>query len=230
MTQHIVKAFQEELDQLEALMAHMGGLAESQLLGAMEALKTNDSALAQKIISQDRLLDEREHEANSRALQILALRQPMAEDLRETVAAVKIATDLERIGDLARNIARRVLHGDLSSLGRIETGGVIAMGHRALSQIKGARDAYSARDLAMALEVWRADQELDRMHNSVLRETLTYMLEKPDLMTICMHLLFVAKMIERAGDHSTNIAETIVFLITGEPLVEDRPKESSVQT
>ena len=227
MTEHTVSAFGEELDRLETMVMQMGGLAEKQIEHALEALKKNDSALAQRAVSDDRLLDMREAEVNDCAMNILALRQPMALDLRETVTAIKIASDLERIGDLARNVARRVIHGNAVFLERMESG-VLRMGQQALRQIKDVLDAYSRRDLEKAMRVWEADQELDKMYNSVLREMLTYMMEDSENLTPALQLLFAAKHIERAGDHSTNIAESIVFMITGKPLDEDRPKESRV--
>jgi phosphate transport system protein len=198
-------------------------LAEAQLAGAVEAIAKRDTARAESAVGGDKRIDELQAEIEGRALKLLALRQPMAVDLRETLGAIKIASELERIGDLAKNIAKRaiVLNREppirlTQSLGR--------MGRQSLSQLKLVLDAYSDRDAGGAETVWRQDGEIDEMYNSLFRELLTYMMEDPRTIGLCTHLLFVAKNIERTGDHATNIAEVVYHMVTGGHLAIDRPK------
>ncbi|MDO8420743.1 MAG: phosphate signaling complex protein PhoU [Parvibaculum sp.] len=222
---HTVKSFQEELDAIAASIAQMGGLAEAQLAGAIEAVSRRDTALAELAVSQDRRIDVLEHEIEARAVRVIALRQPMASDLREAISAIKISTDLERIGDLSKNIAKRaiVIQGDFDTPVRLIQG-IARMGRLAQVQLKSVLDACSNRDAQLAIEVWKGDEEIDEMYNSVFRELLTYMMEDPRTIGVCTHLLFIAKNVERIGDHATNIAETVHYVVTGETMLDNRPK------
>ncbi|MDP2123485.1 MAG: phosphate signaling complex protein PhoU [Parvibaculum sp.] len=225
MTQHIVKSFQDELDALATSIAQMGGLTEAQLSAAIEAIVKRDAQLAERTIREDQRIDTLEAEIESHAVRMIALRQPMAADLREAIAAIKISIDLERIGDLAKNIAKRalVLQNDFEGANKLIQG-IARMGRLAQRQLKQVLDAYANRDAGAAMEVWREDEEIDAMYNSVFRELLTYMMEDPRTIGVSTHLLFIAKNIERIGDHATNIAETVGYLVTGEWVHDERPK------
>ena len=231
MTQHIVKSFQEELDSLSAQIAQMGGLTEAQLSAAIEAVTRRDQQLAERTILEDQRIDSLESEIEAQAVRMIALRQPMATDLREAIAAIKISIDLERIGDLAKNIAKRaiVLQNDFEGANKLIQG-ISRMGRLAQRQLKQVLDAYSNREAQAAMEVWRDDEEIDAMYNSVFRELLTYMMEDPRTIGVSTHLLFVAKNIERIGDHATNIAETVSYLVTGEWVAAERPKGDTTST
>ncbi len=229
MTEHIVKAFTEQLEALAASVAQMGGLAEAQLADAIDAIAKRDSALAEKTIAGDPRIDALQSQIEDQALKLLALRQPMAIDLRETLAAIKIASELERVGDLAKNIAKRALVLNREPPIRL-TQSLARMGRAALSQLKLVLDAYSDRDSAGAEAVWKNDGEIDEIYNSLFRELLTYMMEDPRTIGLCTHLLFVAKNIERTGDHATNIAETVYHMVTGGHLAIDRPKADVTST
>ena len=220
---HIVKSFDEELNRLNTAIAQMGGLAEVQMAEAVQALVRRDSDAASRIIADDKKIDALEHEVDSMTVRLLALRQPMAEDLRAIIVALKISSDLERIGDYAKNIAKRIeplaqtpVLEQMHTLRRMATlvGGMI----------KTVLDAYVERDAGKAVDVIVRDEEVDALHTSLFRELLTYMMEDPRNITPCTHLLFVAKNIERSGDHATNIAENVQFLVSGEPSVDERPK------
>lgn len=225
MTDHTVKSFHEELEALSTCIAQMGGLTEAQLAGAMEAVSRRDTDLAERTVREDRRVDVLEAEIEQRAIRLIALRQPMASDLREAVASIKISIDLERIGDLAKNIAKRaiVIQGDFETPVRLIQG-ISRMGRLAQGRLKQVLDAYTNRDANAAMEVWRDDEEIDEMYNSVFRELLTYMMEDPRTIGVCTHLMFIAKNIERIGDHATNIAETIRYLVTGDTTSDERPK------
>jgi phosphate transport system protein len=223
MTEHIVKAFSEQLETLATSVAQMGGLTEAQLADAVEAIARRDSALAEKAIAGDGRIDQLQQSIEEQALKLLALRQPMAIDLRETLAAIKIASELERIGDLAKNIGKRALVLNREPPIRL-TQSLARMGRAAQSQLKLVLDSYSDRDAGGAEAVWRNDGEIDEIYNSLFRELLTYMMEDPRTISLCTHLLFVAKNVERSGDHATNIAETVYHMVTGGHLAIDRPK------
>ncbi len=223
MTEHTVKAFTEQLESLTAGVAQMGGLAEAQLADAIEAIAKRDTARAELTIGGDKKIDELQQGLEDRALKLLALRQPMAVDLRETLAAIKTASELERIGDLAKNIAKRAIVLNREPPIRL-TQSLARMGRQSLAQLKQVLDAYSDRDSGAAERVWRQDGEIDEMYNSLFRELLTYMMEDPRTIGLCTHLLFVAKNIERTGDHATNIAEVVYHMVTGGHLAIDRPK------
>ena len=223
MSEHTVKAFTEQLESLAAAVSQMGGLAEAQLANAIEAIGRRDTALAESAVGGDKEVDALQQQIEERALRLLALRQPMAVDLRETLAAIKIASELERIGDLAKNIAKRAIVLNKEQPIRL-TQSLARMGRAALSQLKLVLDAYSNRDSSGAETVWRQDGEIDEIYNSLFRELLTYMMEDPRTIGMCTHLLFVAKNIERTGDHATNIAEVVYHMVTGAHLALERPK------
>ncbi len=231
MTDHIVTSFSEELEQLATNVSKMGGLAEAQLQSAIDAITRRDMKLADRTVEQDQQLDDLELLIEENAVELIALRQPMALDLREAMAAIKISADLERIGDLAKNISKRslVIFQDYETPNRLVQG-LSRMGKLALGQLKLVLDAYTNRDVDMANKVWLSDEEIDEMYNSVFRELLTYMMEDPRTIGMCTHLLFVAKNIERIGDHATNISETVSYLVTGDRIVGERPKGDKTST
>ena len=223
MSEHTIKAFDADLQDLTRIVAEMGGLAERQVVNAIEALDKRDLALAQRVIADDDTVDALQREIEEKSILTIARRQPMAVDLREIVAALRLSNDLERIGDLAKNIAKRVgaLDGDFQPQQVMR--GVEHMSELVLTQIKEALDSFAHRDAAKALVVWRGDEEVDAVNNSLFRELLTYMMEDPRNISYCIHLLFCAKNIERMGDHATNIAETVYYMVEGRTL-DERPK------
>jgi phosphate transport system protein len=224
MTEHTAKAFDVDLQDLGRMVAEMGGLAEKQIGEAMDALAKRDGSLAQGVIAHDDKIDALQRDIEERAILTIARRQPMAVDLREVIAALRIANDLERIGDLAKNIAKRVavLDGEFQSQRLMR--GLEHMADLVLTQIKDVLDSYARREVNKALAVWRGDEEVDAVNNSLFRELLTYMLEDPRNITVCIHLLFCAKNIERMGDHATNVAETVYYMVEGRMLADERPK------
>ena len=221
---HTARAFDSDLQEIARRVAEMGGLAEKQIADAVQALLDRDSELAEHVITTDPIIDQMQHEVEEKAILTIARRQPMAVDLREIVGAMRVCNDLERIGDHAKHIGKRVvaLSGDLYPQTLIR--GVEHMGELVLAQLKQVLDAYASRDLKAALAVWSSDEEVDALCTSLFRELLTYMMEDPRNITFCMHLMFCAKDIERMGDHSTNIAETVYFMIEGRPITDQRPK------
>jgi len=223
MTDHTVKSFGEQLETLSALVAQMGGLTEAQLASAIEAISRRDSAAAERAVAGDARIDEMQAQIEERALKLLALRQPMAVDLRETLAAIKTAAELERIGDLAKNIAKRALVLNREPPIRL-TQSLARMGKAAQNQLKQVLDAFSNRNAEEAETVWNRDGEIDEIYNSLFRELLTYMMEDPRTIGLCTHLLFVAKNIERSGDHCTNIAEVVYHMVRADHLANNRPK------
>jgi phosphate transport system protein len=227
MAEHIVTSFDDDLTLLSRRIAVLGGMAEQLVSQAISALTRGDLEQAEKVIAEDAKLDALHREIEERAILTLARRQPMALDLRSVIAAIRIASDLERVGDLAKNIAKRVIaiQGQLQSQKLVH--GVEHMAEMSLEQVKNVLDAYAARDLEQALGVWRRDDEIDAIYTSLFRELLTYMMEDPRNITFCTHLLFCAKNIERIGDHATNIAETVHYMITGISLSEERPKQDA---
>ncbi|MDP9137841.1 MAG: phosphate signaling complex protein PhoU [Pseudomonadota bacterium] len=224
MTEHIYKKYDAELIQLQSMLAQMGGLAEDQLARAIEALAKRDTEAADRIIVADDKIDALELAIEEMAVLIIAKRQPMALDLRDIMVAIRVASDLERIGDLAKNIAKRTLAIAEHHPRRIMNG-LVRMGKLALGQLKEVLDAYAQRDEAKALAVWRSDEDIDALYNSIFRELLTYMMEDPRTIGLCTHLLFGAKNIERIGDHCTNVAENVYYLVNGTPLTDERPKK-----
>ncbi|ESW87292.1 PhoU family transcriptional regulator [Mesorhizobium sp. LSJC269B00] len=221
---HIVSAYDEELKYLAKRIAATGGHAERMVEQAIQALVNADPGLAQKVIRDDIVLDEGQREIDDKAIVIIAKRQPMATDLREIVGAIRISADLERVGDLAKNVAKRVVSvidgRQPTSLFR----GLEALAELALTQLKEVLDVYASRSVEKIGFVRDRDDQIDAMYTSLFRELLTYMMEDPRNITPCTHLLFCAKNIERIGDHATNIAETIYYIVTGEQLPAERPK------
>jgi len=226
MNTHIVSAFDEELAELRKLIAQMGGLAEDQFAKSIDALSQSDKRLAEKVIASDDKIDRLEKDLEERAIKLIAKRQPMAADLRAIIVAIRISSDLERIGDLAKNIAKRTLAVD-EPLPRSVNAGMSRMAELAMEQLSDVLDAYARLDVDKAQDVWLKDSRIDALYNSVFRELLTYMMEDARTIGMCTHLLFGAKNIERIGDHTTNIAENIHYLVTGGPPQGERPKEDS---
>jgi phosphate transport system protein len=227
MGDHISKAYDQELDKLRRLVAEMGGLSERMLADATVALMREDTKRAQAVIAMDPRIDELQRRIEDDAVLMLMKRQPVANDLREVMASIRIANDLERIGDLAKNIAKRSLKLQGNLQGGKAMSGLDALSRLAQAQLKDVLDAYTQSNDKGALDVWTRDGQIDALENSLFRELLTYMMEDPRNITFCTHLLFCAKNIERMGDHTTNIAETIHYLVTGRVLPADRPKGES---
>ncbi len=224
MPEHTAKAFDIDLQELTRMVAEMGGLAEKQISNSVDALARRDTDSAQQVVATDTRIDTLQHEIEDKAVLTIARRQPMAIDLREIVGALRVAGDLERIGDLAKNIGKRVLalDGDFHPTKLLR--GVEHMGALVLTQLKEVLDSYAGHDLQKALAVWNGDEAVDAMCTSLFRELLTYMMEDPRNITFCIHLMFCAKNIERMGDHATNIAETVYYMIEGRAIVDQRPK------
>jgi phosphate transport system protein len=230
MSEHIVRSYEDELNTLTAECARMGGLTEAQVADGLEAVIKRDLALAEQVISRDERLDMLEADIERRSIKLIALRQPMANDLRRTVAAMKIAMNLERVGDLAKNIAKRTLVLSESEPMMPLSRSIERMGRLVAGRLKDVLDAYTSSDLDRAILVWSRDDEVDEHYNSLFRELLTYMMGDPRTITACAHLLFVAKNLERIGDHATNIAEIIHYEITGdETIAGDRPKTDALR-
>lgn len=221
---HTAKAFDTDLQELTRLVAEMGGLAERQIVDSVDSLIRRDTVMSSRVVATDADLDRLQREIEERAVLTIARRQPMAVDLRAIVGAMRVATDLERIGDLSKNIGKRVisLSNDFQPLQLIR--GIEHMTDLVVSQVKSVLDAYAAHDLPAAMEVWKGDEEVDAICTSLFRELLTYMLEDPRNISLCIHLMFCAKNIERIGDHATNIAETVFYMIEGQQIRDKRPK------
>jgi phosphate transport system protein len=226
MAQHIVKSYEQELKQLRDMLVEMGGLLESQLATATTAIVQGDNALAAAAVEQDPAVDALEREVEAFVIRLLALRQPLAADLREIVASLKISSDLERIGDYAANVAKRSIVLSQFNLS-FKLGGLAHMARLVQENLKLTVDTIGDNDAERAIQVWRADQPVDDIYTAIFRELITYMMEDPRNITPCTHLLFVAKNLERIGDHTTNIAETVHYAVTGEQLPEGRPKGES---
>ncbi len=222
--QHTAKAFDSDLQDLSRMVAEMGGLAEKQVADSVSALARRDTVLAGRITAADAQIDALQSEIEEKSVLTIARRQPMAIDLREIVGALRLANDLERIGDLAKNIAKRVIALNAEFPPPKLIRGVEHMTDLVLGQMKAVLDAYARRDDSKAMAVWRGDEEIDAMCTSVFRELLTYMMEDPRNISFCIHLLFCAKNVERMGDHATNIAETVHYIIEGRPITDKRPK------
>ena len=221
---HTSKAFDTDLQEITRRVAEMGGIAERQIADSVQALVERDVALGERVIAVDPTIDVLQRDVEEKAILTIARRQPMAIDLRDIVGAMRVANDLERIGDHAKHIGKRVvaLDGDFYPQKLIR--GVEHMSTLVLAQLKQVLDAYASRDVQSALAVWNGDEEVDSMCTSLFRELLTYMMEDPRNITFCMHLMFCAKDIERMGDHATNIAETVYYMVEGSPITDPRPK------
>ena len=223
---HIVKSYSQELQRLRDLMTEMGGLVESQVAMATKAILTHDNDLATRAVEQDPAVDRLEREAEQFVIRMLALRQPMASDLRQIVAAMKITAALERIGDYAKNVAKRsIVLGQVSV--PFSLSGLAAMSRLVQENLRLVIDAVGESDAQKAVQVWQSDEAIDDLYNSIFRELVTYMMEDARSISPCTHLLFIAKNLERIGDHATNIAEHVHYAVTGEALTEERPKGDS---
>ena len=230
VSHHIISAYDDELKYLTRRISEMGGIAEQMCSDAVRALVNSDSALAQKVISDDVILDHSEREIQDKAIVTIAKRQPVASDLREIVGTLRIAGDLERVGDLGKNTAKRVIAVQGTGVPRRLARGIEHLSELALSQLKEVLDVYATRSPDKAVSIRERDEEIDAMYTSLFREMLTYMMEDPRNITTCTHLLFCAKNIERIGDHATNIAETIYYMATGAQPEGERPKDDTANT
>ncbi|WP_237152992.1 phosphate signaling complex protein PhoU [Oryzibacter oryziterrae] len=222
--EHTVSAYEDELKQLARRVTEIGGLAERAVADSVQALTRIDVELARKVVAGDAQIDALQHITEDLAILTIAKRQPMAVDLREIVGAMRIAGDLERVGDLAKNIAKRVAAISGSFPNKQLVTGVEHLAEIALLQLKTVLDAYGSRDDKAAHLVRQRDDEIDALYTSLFRELLTYMMEDPRNISFCIHLLFCAKNIERIGDHATNIAETVHYMVTGNVYADERPK------
>jgi phosphate transport system protein len=221
--EHVVKSYDQELKRLRNMMTQMGGIVESQVALAAEAIMHRDAAAAARAVEEDPKVDALERDVEAFVIRLLALRQPVAADLRHIVAALKITGDLERIGDYAANVAKRSIVLAEFTL-PYSLAGLAHMAHLVQGQLKSIIDALGDNDADKAMEVWRSDQVVDDIYNAIFRELITYMMEDPRNITPCTHLLFIAKNLERIGDHATNIAENLYYAVMGESLPESRPK------
>ncbi|HXX49713.1 MAG TPA: phosphate signaling complex protein PhoU [Xanthobacteraceae bacterium] len=221
---HTTRAFDADLQEITRKVAEMGGLVERQIADSVQALVDRDIELGERVITTDPAIDTLQREIEEKAILTIARRQPMAIDLRECVSAMRVCNDLERIGDHAKHIGKRVVALDDDFYPQKLIRGVEHMSALVLAQLKQVLDAYASRDLQSALAVWNGDEEIDSMCISLFRELFTYMIEDPRNITFCMHLMFCAKDIERMGDHATNIAETVYYMIEGRPITDQRPK------
>jgi phosphate transport system protein len=226
--EHTVRAYDEDLDAITAELARMGGLAEAEVADSIRAIVRRDVALAEAVISRDARLDALELEIERKAIRLIALRQPVADDLRRTVAAMKIASNLERCGDLAKNIAKRALVITEADPVTPLSASIERMGELVTTRLKDVLDALASRQVDRAIGVWMEDHEVDEHYDAIFRELLTYMMADPRTITACAHLLFVAKNLERIGDHATNIAEILHYEITGVELTDERPKSDAL--
>jgi phosphate transport system protein len=225
---HIASAFDRDLESVQAMIMKMGGLVEDALLESSRALEERDIELAQRVRSADSAIDALEMQVNTEAARLIAIRAPTASDLRTVLTVMKIASGLERCGDHAKNLAKRTLIlSDMAPVGA-SAGSIRRLAKSVQLMLKDALDAYIRRDVAMAQEVRQRDQEIDQMYNALFREFLTHMMEDPRSISACMHLHFIAKNIERVGDHATGIAEQVIYLVTGDVPEEARPKLDTV--
>ncbi len=222
---HTVTLFDQELKAVAGRVSEMGGLTEAMLSDAVSALTRMDKDLARRVVAQDKRVDALQFEVEEQAILIIARRQPVARDLRDVIAAMRISNDLERVGDLAKNIAKRVIAIDGTFDSKKFALGVEHMTELTQAQLKDVLDAYANRDEETAVSVRERDDEVDAIYTSIFRELLTYMMEDPRQISICAHLLFCAKNIERIGDHATNIAENVIYMATGVQPMDDRQKQ-----
>jgi len=223
--QHIVSSYDEELKFLVNKIAAMGGHAERMVEQSVRALVSSDHNLAKSVIVSDAALDEMQRLVDERAILLIAKRQPMADDLREIIGTIRISADLERVGDLAKNIAKRLVAATQERQPVRLFRGIEALSELALTQLKDVLDAYGSRSVDRLSSVRDRDRQIDAMYTSLFRELLTYMMEDPRNIAACTHLLFCAKNIERIGDHATNVAETLHYIVTGLQMPLERPKD-----
>jgi phosphate transport system protein len=224
---HILSAFDRDLESIQALVMRMGGLVEAAILEAAEALETRDEEMAQRVRAGDKAIDALEEQINSECARVIAIRAPAASDLRTVLTVMKIAANLERCGDYAKNLAKRsMVLAQMTAL-PASTGSIRRMAKQVTLLLKDALDAYIARDAVLAEDVRQRDHEVDQMYNALFRELLTHMMEDPRNITPAMHLHFIAKNIERVGDHATAVAEQVIYLVTGQMPGDARPKVDS---
>ena len=223
-TEHTIKAFDADLQELTRMIAEMGGLAERQIVESVDALIKRDRARGERVIDADADLEARQREIERKAVATIATRQPMAVDLREIIGVLRIANDLERIGDLAKNTGKRVVALNGENMPRRVLRGVTHVADLAVGMLRDVLDSYVERDSKKALEVWNRDEEINSLYTSLFRELLTYMMEDPGTVAFGIHLLFCAKNIERIGDHATNIAESVYYIVEGHSLTDERRK------
>ena len=228
MKDHIVSSFNEELKELAGRVVEMGGLAETLVSDSVSALLRRDLELANRTIAADQRLDTMQADLEELCISVIARRQPMASDLRDIIAAMRISNDLERVGDMAKNIAKRTLAIESELSNKQLALGVEHMSDLALEQLKAILDSFTSGDLDVVQRVHARDEEIDALYNSLFRQLLTYMMEDPRSISMCAHLLFCAKNIERIGDHATNIAENIYYMISGTHLPAERPKQDEL--
>jgi len=221
---HTVRAYGDELNQLTAEVTRLGGMVESQVADAVSSVARRDVALARAVIEGDVRVDDLQRESERRAIRLIALRQPVAADLRRTVAALKLSLSLERTGDMAKGIAKRALVLAEGEPMLPLTRSIERMGKLVLSRLKDVLDAYTTANLDQAMNVWAHDDDVDEHYDALFRELLTYMMGDPRTISGCAHLLFMAKNLERIGDHATNLAEIIHYELTGEDVLADRPR------
>ncbi len=228
--EHTAKAFDLDLQRLTSQIAEMGGRTEKLLADSIDALMVHDCRLARAAIASDDAIDTMHRRIEEFAVEIIARRQPMAVDLRYVIGILRISNELERVGDLAKNIGKRVMSLDGPSMPRQTLRGVAHMGQLAIRQLRDVLDAVSYSDVGIAAAVWNRDEEIDALYTSLFRELLTYMMEDPELITFGIHALFCAKNIERIGDHTTNIAETLCYMVEGQTFPDERPKADTTST
>jgi phosphate transport system protein len=228
MNEHTAKAFDADLHEIARLVAEMGGLAEKQVADSIETLARRDVEKALRVVSADHEIDRLQRAIEEKSVLTIARRQPMAVDLRQVIGALRISNDLERIGDLAKNISKRIDALDSKFEPPNIVRGIEHMADMVLEQLKKVLDSYAVQDIEEAMIVWRGDEEIDAMCTSLFRELLTYMMEDPSHITFCLHLMFCAKNIERMGDHATNIAETVYYMVKGDPIADERPKANTL--
>jgi phosphate transport system protein len=224
VSDHTTRVFDSDLIKLTQLVARMGGLAQKQIADAIDALTRRDTALAQQVIAADLTVDDLQRQIEVKAVETIALRQPMAIDLRALVAMLRIANDLERIGDLAKNIGKRVIALSSEHAQRTLMRGLRHMATLVAAQLTEVLDSFVDRNPLTALKVWQGDKEVDALYVSLFRELLTYTMEDPNSISMCLHHLFCAKNIERIGDHATNIAEAVHYMVEGHAIAGERPK------
>lgn len=228
--EHISSAFDRDLEGVQTQIMKMGGLVEEAIRLSAQSLETRDEELARTVRQSDRLIDDLEHQINERAARIIALRAPTAIDLRLILSVIKISGNLERIGDYAKNMAKRT--GALAQMAPVGDSGasIRRMTRMVEAMLKDALDAYIQRDAVLAADVIARDEDVDQIYNALFRELLTFMMEDPRSITACMHLHFIAKNTERMGDHVTSIAEQVTYLVTGQHPDEDRPKADTTSS
>jgi phosphate transport system protein len=225
LSEHTVRSYDEELKYLAQKIAEMGGHAERMVDQSVKALVSGDMELAKRVILDDQFLDDTQREIDEKAITVIAKRQPMSSDLREIIGAIRISGDLERVGDMGKNIAKRNFAVSETKHPLKIFRGLESLSSLAITQLSDVLDAYASRSVEALDRVRNRDDEIDAMYTSLFRELLTYMMEDPRNISSCTHLLFCAKNLERIGDHATNIAETIYYIVTGQQMTIDRPKE-----